>query len=164
MLGCLMQLNLEFNILEQKQTSLFWDEMCSIRLQCQILLQVFHMSLVLYKKHSKESVCGMNAISKEKRKNSLHIFILSIFPIFPPNVFSTMAFIESVSGWLLQDRSYFVSTNCWASLDWSKPSTAECAQILRITTGAAVLGGLESSTVLCLKKIQFAKTYKCLMK
>ena len=46
----------------------------------------------------------------------------------------------------------------------SQLSTAECAQILRITTGAAVLGGLESSTVLCLKKIQFVKTYKCLMK
>ena len=136
--------------------------MCSFWLQCSILLQAFHMSLVLHKKHSRESVCGMND-SKEKRKKSLHIFIL-FFPIFIPIVSSTMAFIESVSGWLLQDRSYFVSTNCWASLDWSKPSTAECAQILRITTGAAVLGGLESSTVLCLKKKQFAKTYKCLVK
>ena len=60
--------------------------MCSFRLQCQILLQVFHMSLVLHKKHSRESVCGMND-SKEKRKKSFYIYLSFKYSLFFPCFF-----------------------------------------------------------------------------
>ena len=81
------------------------------------------MSLVLHKKHSRESICGMND-SKEKRKKKK--LITYIYPISFPYFYSNCFFYNGIYRIgvrlaALGQKLFCVNQLPWASLDWSKP-------------------------------------------